>query len=190
MIPRLCGSRRAGPLVLGVLGLLVWGASASTAEFVTPGEMQRKAAWIKTHLGVPAHGSAVLVRLWRQGVKGTAPGLAEAHGNHADRPHSPAGHGVEGSCDGPAGPLRGGRLRRLSRGGMDGLSQERRRSSHAHSQADPGTGRDARTRAGHAQRVRPALLEGRHFRRGPVSAARAEACGQRRRAVRACGRPG
>ena len=44
------GSRRAGRLVLMVLGILVQGGAGRPAEFVTPGEMLRKSDWVKTHL--------------------------------------------------------------------------------------------------------------------------------------------
>ena len=50
MISRARGSKRAGRLVLMVLGILVQRAAGRPAEFVTPGEMLRKSDWIKTHL--------------------------------------------------------------------------------------------------------------------------------------------
>ncbi len=50
MISRPRGSRRAGQLVLMVLGILLQGRTGRPAEFVTPGEMLRKSDWIKTHL--------------------------------------------------------------------------------------------------------------------------------------------
>jgi alpha-galactosidase len=50
MLSRARGSRRAGRLVLMVLGILVQGGAGRPAEFVTPGEMERKSEWIKTHL--------------------------------------------------------------------------------------------------------------------------------------------
>lgn len=50
MLFRARGSRRAGWLVLMVLGILVQGGAGRPAEVVTPGEMLRKSDWIKTHL--------------------------------------------------------------------------------------------------------------------------------------------
>ena len=50
MLFRARGSRRAGRLVLMVLGILVQGGAGRPAEVVTPGEMLRKSDWIKTHL--------------------------------------------------------------------------------------------------------------------------------------------
>ena len=50
MITRTRRSRRAGWLFLMVLGILVQGGAVRPAEFVTPGEMQRKSDWIKAHL--------------------------------------------------------------------------------------------------------------------------------------------
>ncbi len=56
MDSRTRGSHRAVPLVLMVLGLCIPGAAARPAEFVTPGEMQVKADWIKNHLEDPRTG--------------------------------------------------------------------------------------------------------------------------------------
>ena len=129
MPTRARGSKRAGRLILMILGILVPAIAARPAEFVTPGEMERKSDWVKTHLASTRPSLPFSFVYGGKASSGPPPGLAEGHGNHAARrrPHA-AHHDVDRSGLGPPGSLRGGRVCGFPRRGMDGRFQEHLRS--------------------------------------------------------------
>ncbi len=109
--------------------------------------------------------------------RASRPANRPAHGAHVD---------LYRSQDRPGGPLRFGRVRRLSGRRVDGLFSEHGRQQYAHFGGHPGTGHsDGKTRR---QRIRAPRHRRRLLRAGKLPAVRARPRPEREQGVCAGGR--